>query len=271
MADHPDSSDNSIAVLVPVHRLSVVIPVLGPSPIDRTPERGLAERAIQSVLDQADPVGTEVIAIAEGDGADLLREAFRDRPARLEIIQVPQSSPIPGIGGDRFRLANLGAARSRGSFLAFLDPRDTWLPGRLTELEPHLKSHDLIVSTDQHPGESSDWVRAFLRENWATPSSIVIRRALFETVGGFPEVYGEAEYELILKSVTALQQADNRERFHVLHGASRQIQNGQREGLFPPPIENSLNKLRSAATLVAMVPKVPARYWGTLVKRLLGR
>ncbi len=262
-----------------VQRLSVIIPVLGPTPWDQVPERGLAERAVASVLSQPDPVGTEVILVVEASAGDSLREAFRDEltqpGTRLELI-----TPSPeGPAGDRARLWNIGAARSRGSFLAFLDPRDQWKPNRLTLLEPWLKKHDLLTSSQTAPHSSSDWVRAFLTENWATPSSLVVRRSVFESVGGFPEGYtglplprrlpGEVEYEFLLRALTFLLKSDNRERFDVMTEETVAI--GERPAGFPAPIENRFSRLREAVTLLSVAPKLPPRYWSAVVRKLLRR
>ncbi len=262
-----------------IQRLSVIIPVLGPTPWDQVPERGLAERAVTSVLSQSDPVGTEVVLVVEASAGDSLREAFRDEltqtGTRLELI-----TPTPdGPSGDRARLWNIGAARSRGSFLAFLDPRDQWKPNRLTLLEPWLKKHDLLTNSRTAPHATSDWVRAFLAENWAIPSSLVVRRSLFEAVGGFPEGYtglplprrlpGEVEYEFLLRALTVLLKSDHRDRFEVM--TEETVALGERPAGFPAPIESKISRLREAVTLLSVTPKLPPRYWSAVVKKVFRR
>jgi hypothetical protein len=185
--------------------------------------------SVRSVFTQTDPIGVEVVVVFPGPGpgfsdadARSLQEELRlshereIREQRLSWIEAPTNHPARAF--DRSALRNRGAAASRGIFLTFLDPGDTWLSGKLARLEPELRGHDLLVAARptelQHPGAARDWVRALLRENFLAPGSLVVRRELFEKAGGFPEGYegmplptripGDAEYELVLQCLRLL-------------------------------------------------------------------
>jgi glycosyltransferase involved in cell wall biosynthesis len=250
----------------PMYRLSVIIPTFN--------SKGPAERAIMSVLSQSDPIGTEIIVADDGsrDGTpDYLEEVFAHKIAqrRLLIERFTRT-------GDPGRTRNRGVERSRGTFLAFLDPRDSWRLGRLEWLEPLLKRHDLILATDEPLRESSDWIRAFLTTNWAITSSAVIRRTLFDEVGGFPEGYfgapfpkrlpGLDDYEFWLRCLITLMRKDQRDRFILM--PNQHVTIDPLRSMDLTPIHAKIKLLREALTLVHIARSLPPRYWITLAQRL---
>jgi glycosyltransferase involved in cell wall biosynthesis len=254
-------------MLPALNRLSVIIPTFN--------RKALTERAVRSVLEQEDPIGTEVIVADDGsrDGTvDSLSEVFQDavRAKRLLIESFERS-------GDPGTTRNRGVARSQGTYLAFLDSDDYWKPGRLKWLLPLLSQHDLILATDAKLGESADWVRTFLATNWAITSSAVIRRTLFEEVGGFPEGYfgapmpkrlpGFEDYELWLRCLMQLARTDRRARFCLtpnLHVVSEPQAGGSGR------MRLKMQMLREAVTLLHVSRKLPPRYWSTVAHRLAG-
>lgn len=274
-------------------RLSVILPsrsvrtgMLGPTAAS---PRGLAERAIQSVLRQPDPVGTEVLVAIDGEPdrdqgmSDYLKSVFFSelRSGRLSLVHLPRS-------GDPAYLRNRAVPRAKGSFLAFMDLSDRWRPERLNRLDPLLKKYDLILSTRQHPGHSSDWFRTFLFENWAVPGSTVIRRELFERVGGYPEGYSAAplprrvpgadEYEFWLKCLARLMEDHQRERFRLLEDHSIESEAdefdrmSQGAGAGDPmkmlaSIQDRVSGFRELVSLARLTPKLPRRYWGDVIRR----
>src|SRR3989338_1014006 len=117
-------------------RLSAIIPVVGRGnpPIN----------AVRSILEQADPIGTEVLVIdasVRGNLGDVLSIEFSKGfgSHKFQVIRLPKASS-PGT------LRNAGAAKAQGTFLSFLEPKDWWNPGFLAWLEPLLSKHDLILS-----------------------------------------------------------------------------------------------------------------------------
>lgn len=251
--------------LQPIRRLSVVIvasawPALSP--------RALAERAVRSVLEQSDPLGTEVVLV---DGsprqtvAEYLESIFAEAisAGRLHIVRHSLSM-------DLGKLRNQGATQSQGSFLAFLDSKDWWKPGRLEWLNAELSRRDLILSTSgettQHP-ESADWIRTFVLENKGVTSSAVIRRTLFDELGGFPEKRpGIGEYEFWLRCLSRLQESGRRDRFVLL--ANRHVEI-EPEPMQASPAFQKVQDVREALSLVSVARHLPKRYWPTIGKRVV--
>jgi len=253
--------------LLPPCRLSVIIPTHN--------RRALTERAVQSVLDQVDPIGTEIIVADDGsrDGTpDHLETIFSQAilQNRLRVLKLDRS-------GDPGTTRNRGATDARGSFLAFLDSDDWWKPGRLQWLEPHLSKHDLILGTDSTMGESSDWIRTFLTSNLAITSTAVIRRTLFDEAGGFPEGYfgaplpkrtpGFEDYELWLKCLVILTKSSRKDRFELIRNQHVVVE-PQPEGAGRMKLR--LQMMREAVTLMHIAPSLPSRYWPVLARRLAG-
>ncbi|MFK8252337.1 glycosyltransferase family 2 protein [Ancylobacter terrae] len=175
-------------------RVSVVIPLYN--------KESTIGRAIASVLAQgAAPI--EIIVVDDGstDASAARVEAMADP----HITLVRQANAGPGAA------RNAGAARARGELLAFLDADDEWLPGFLEAALGALDSHpqalayacgydtrgftDLVVDkvsqvTDvagplPPPAASIGGLRLAAVLNALHSSAAVVRRAAFETAGGF--------------------------------------------------------------------------------------
>lgn len=249
-------------------RLSVVI--------HSSNRRTLVERAVRCVLDQEDPVGTEVVVADDGsfDGtADHLESIFSDevRSGRVKVERLSRCS-------DPAQNRNRGAERAQGAFLAFLDPEYRWLPGRLAAIAPALRRAELVLSVKGFSSETSDWLRAFLQANPALTSTAVVRRALFEEAGRFPEGYtgaflprrvpGQAEYELWLRCLLRLRARGDARlgKFKVLAESHVSY-----DPIYPPvklPFSDRVERLRESLSLARLVREVPPSYWLELAKRL---
>lgn len=148
--------------------------------------------AIDSVLNQNFDA-TEVIVVNDGstDGTALI---LRRYGSKIRVIE--QSNR--GVSAAR----NAGAAIARGEYLAFLDADDEWLPGKLAKVVLALDRNaaatlafsDVIqIGLDGSFGQPSHIGRApsmddLLTRNWGIlPSSVVMRRRVFERCGGFRE------------------------------------------------------------------------------------
>lgn len=159
--------------------------------------RELVRRAIDTVLTQTRPV-QEILVIDDGstDGTgEALSRAFGDR-----IRYVYRANG--GVSSAR----NHGLSLARGRYLALLDSDDEWLP-RKTELQvgwlearpgfgmvlcdvmrmnPERVDVERFSRREQIPqdGQVLKWV---MLNPSLVPASVVMRREVFETVGGFDE------------------------------------------------------------------------------------
>lgn len=163
--------------------------------------------------------------------ADTVQSALDQTHENLEIIVVDDGSTDLTVAclepfGDRIRVhrqANGGVARARnagigiatGSWIAFLDADDLWLPRKL---ERQLASSDAPMTytnrfnigargalpevqsdvTAMHEGDL--FLPLLLEGNFITLSSVVLRRDVFEATGGFsPELSGAADWDMWLR------------------------------------------------------------------------
>jgi glycosyltransferase involved in cell wall biosynthesis len=159
--------------------VSVVVPV-------HDGERFLAA-ALESALGQAHP-NVEVVVVDDGSS-----DASAEVAARYPVTLLRQRNE--GVAAAR----NAGVAASGGELIAFLDQDDVWLPHKLStqvaalaarpELGFVLAHMDVILE----PGTPRpDWLaEAALRAPSAAPipSALMVRRAVFERVGGFDPGY----------------------------------------------------------------------------------
>lgn len=179
-ARHPDGSPEEPLV-------SVILPVYQ--------GEALVLRAVASVLGQSH--GTlELIVVDDGstDRTPLLLERVKD--PRMEVLRVEN--------GGVARARNLGMARSRGEYLAFLDADDLWHPDFLKEAlatarrngEPHCLVYGWYYAVDDrerlvnlsHPFTASGAIfdDVLRNEGILLPSTTVIHRRVYEALGGFP-------------------------------------------------------------------------------------
>jgi len=158
--------------------------------------------AIGSVLAQDEP-DFELIIVDDGstdDSVAVARAAIGDDP-RGRVVSQPNAGPSAA--------RNTGAAMARGEFLAFLDADDGWSPDTLSAHRAHFaRRADLGVSFGRTrfydtelsvPGRCSPHVADLdlgdvLAENpLCTTSNLVVRRALFNDIGGFDTTLTHAE------------------------------------------------------------------------------
>jgi glycosyltransferase involved in cell wall biosynthesis len=178
--------------------VSVIIP---------TYNRGwILQEAIDSVLDQ-DFSDFELIVVDDGSN-DNTREilgAYRDR---ITVLRQPNR----GVSAAR----NLGINEAAGQLIAFLDSDDLWLPGKLsTQVGFFEDNADAVINQTQEI-----WIRNGQRVNpkkrhhkfsgmiferslalcLVSPSAVMIKKSLFEAVGGFDENLPACEdYDLWLR------------------------------------------------------------------------
>ena len=164
--------------------VSVIIPLFNAKPF--------IARALQSVIAQTYPV-EEIIVVDDGSTDEPWEELepFKDR---ITLIRTQNS------GSGRAR--NIGANRSRGTLLAFLDADDEWRADKLALQVKKLLDADaaLVYCGRTHIDEASRYVsdfaqhefpqgfilRELLRENHiSTSSAVLLRRDVFGQLGGF--------------------------------------------------------------------------------------
>lgn len=179
-------------------RVSVIIP---------TYNRGwIVKEAIESVLAQ-DYRDFELIVVDDGstDNTDDILNSYRG-----DIMVFRQENQ--GVSAAR----NRGLAEASGRFIAFLDSDDLWLSQKLfRQVEFFNKNPDAQICQTEET-----WIRKGVRVNpkkrhkkpWGmifepslslclvSPSAVMIRRSLFEEVGGFDETLPACEdYDLWLR------------------------------------------------------------------------
>lgn len=192
-------------------RVSVVIPTH-----DR---KEILPRALDSVIKQTFS-DWELIVVDDGSTDDTDKMILRDYPAVRYCRQ-----ENAGVSNAR----NSGVAMASGEWIAFLDSDDAWLPEKLDRqlsglaVEPELRlSHTdeiwirngrRVNQPKEYAKSGGDIYRRCLPLCCICPSSVLIRKDLFEEVGGFDEAFPACEdYDLWLR-ITA------REPVHYLEQA----------------------------------------------------
>lgn len=166
----------------------------------------ILKEAIDSVLSQkfAD---YEIIVVDDGssDESAVLLSGYGD-----QIVTIRQSNK--GVSAAR----NAGISSAKGTYIAFLDSDDMWLPEKLACQVDFFLSHSeaMICQTDEI------WVRNGVRVNpknrhkkpsgmifepslqlcLVSPSAVMIKRSLFDEIGLFNEAFPACEdYDLWLR------------------------------------------------------------------------
>lgn len=178
--------------------VSVIIPTYNRS--------GMVQEAIDSVLDQ-DFTDYELIVVDDGSGDNT--------PTILagygRAITVHHQSNR-GVSAAR----NHGIAAASGQLIAFLDSDDLWLPRKLATQVKFFKDHpDAVINQTQER-----WIRNGVRVNprqrhhkfsgmifehslalcLVSPSAVMLKKSLFDDVGGFDEQLPACEdYDLWLR------------------------------------------------------------------------
>lgn len=188
-----------VSVIVPVHNAEAYV-----------------GEALDSILSQDYP-SVEVIAVDDGscDGTATVLARYQDRVHAV-------SQPNQGAAAAR----NRGLALARGDYLAFLDGDDVWLPGKLTAQIAYMERHPGV---DLTYGRWAEWrreadgvfrlpaeVSALPAASWGAPPAVVredsgwlyhrlltgflmttiavvMRRRLFERIGGFDDALPRGE------------------------------------------------------------------------------
>lgn len=162
--------------------------------------------ALESVLRQTVPV-SEIIVVDDG--------STDDTPTVLHDYQQPHIRIFRTDGLGQARAKNLGIMHAHGTWIAFLDGDDEWLPTKLERQLPWMANPQVGVVYSRRvlmdatgreqptpPGEllQGRITEALLERNPICFSSTVVRRTLFEAVGLFNTQQSLAiDYDLWLR------------------------------------------------------------------------
>src|SRR2546425_5886760 len=171
----------------PGMRLSVVIPCRNTA--DRLP------RQLEALTREKWQGGWEVVIADNGstDGTREVAEGFRDRLPHLLVVD---ASARRGASYAR----NVGARSASGDAFLFLDADDEIAPGYLPAMADALVHHDFVAAYRDSESLNTGWVRLSRRTHpyegfrnfygflpHAGGTRIGVRRAIFESAGGFDE------------------------------------------------------------------------------------
>jgi glycosyltransferase involved in cell wall biosynthesis len=172
----------------------------------------LLREAIDSVVGQTFR-GWELVVADDGstDGTREYLTGLRDPRIRLVFLDH---------GGSPARTRTAGLRVARGEWVAFLDSDDLWLPTKLALQLEQLTTHPAcrwgytayqLVDIDGRPvarrppvayGVRSGWILADLLTFEVSPAmpTLMVRRSLFDEVGGFDETIAlRGDYDLALR------------------------------------------------------------------------
>lgn len=254
-------------------RLSVLIPTkssrLDLASVTGLPLNARIERCVHSILSQPDPIGTEVLICSDrltSGSSEHIEAVFGNWISQgvLRSISFPQLLTAS-------QLKQKASDLAQGAYIAFLDPLDWWESGWLIEIAGYLsKDTDLLIGTSGNPTEHANWLECFILSNWATPSSVILRRTLFEEVGGFHSAF-RSDYELWLLCIHHLFKKGLLDHLKVI--PDHFIRHSTTLESFPIPapvmkVQEKLHKASEWVSLLKVIPKFPPIYWSSLLKRL---
>jgi glycosyltransferase involved in cell wall biosynthesis len=168
-------------------------------------------RAIESGLDQRLPNDAQVeVIVVDDESTDSTADVLATFGDRVTCLRQPNRRE----GAAR----NVGAARAQGTYLAFLDSDDYWLPGKLAADLERFERADrpaLVYSrgrnvdpADRSIGErrlsnpQGDVFWQLAREAFMPMSTVAVRADAFRACGGFVEdrdLSGTADWELWMR------------------------------------------------------------------------
>lgn len=194
------SLDTEVAMPKPL--VSVIIPTYN--------RATLLQKALDSVYAQegvSDKFEMEVIVVDDASSDDT-PEVIRGYPGvRYIRLQKNQGEPV---------VRNAGIKASKGKYVTFLDDDDVWLPHKLTVQVPVLEmnpeagvvysqniikdDNEEVTWPDAQRAPSGYVFDAFLRDEWISMNTVLIRRDVFNKAGYFDESLATmTHYDMFLR------------------------------------------------------------------------
>jgi glycosyltransferase involved in cell wall biosynthesis len=145
-------------------------------------------RTLESCLGAAHVVEILVVDDASSDDSLHVVRRYQQRDARIVSLRMP-------VHGGSARARNWGVLHASQPVVAFIDADDEYLPGALTAASRYLADHphDASIRLDvEYAGFPSEilahpeFERLAATLSNTVPSSLVIYRAVFLAIGGFP-------------------------------------------------------------------------------------
>ncbi|WP_109483002.1 glycosyltransferase family 2 protein [Paraburkholderia sp. C35] len=185
---------------------------------------GTLARTLDSVVVQ--PEAAQILVVDDGsqDASPDIAEQYARQYPQIELLRMPQN-------GGAARARNWGAMHARHPLLAFIDADDEYLPGALAVAAAFLQAHpgQVAVRFDvEFCGFPDDITHHHQFDAFAAtlsntvPSSLVIRRSIYTTFGGFPlddvfRRYGgeDGAFSLALLNIFGNPRLDDRKRVRM--------------------------------------------------------
>lgn len=180
--------------------ISVIVPTFN--------RRESVQEALLSILDQQNVLEKIEILLVDDGSTDGTREAIGAFPGEVGYLYQEHS----GVSAAR----NHGIRKARGEWIAFLDSDDLWLPGKLHAQMRYFSEHPEVplCQTEEiwlrngrrlnprryHKKPEGHCFPLLLERCLVSPSAVMARRGLFDTVGLFDEALPACEdYDLWLR------------------------------------------------------------------------
>jgi glycosyltransferase involved in cell wall biosynthesis len=203
----PDDGDKPL--------FSIVIPVYNA----QRSNRDYLRDALDSIAGQTYD-GFELIVVDDGSTDDTpgVVQSWTEHHGELVVTTLHKTN------GGQSSARNLGASRARGTWLAFLDQDDLWVPERLESVLPlltddvdlvysdadtidaigqleHARIHAKLGAGGSHPKFSIE--DALYSDVFVMPGVMTIRKDAFDRINGFdPDLSGYEDDDLFLRALT---------------------------------------------------------------------